>query len=159
MPLLWLGLGTAAGAAELAVFVTGSMADPFEELGEDFTHETGHTLHFSRATTGGLLAKIAAGERADVVVITAEAAATLEERGTLLAGTRTPVASSLFGVVVRADAPLPDVSHARSAEADGVARAHDFVPRPGRRDGLGRLHRERARRARHQGSRARARRP
>ena len=43
-------------------------------------------------------------------MITAEAAATLEERGTLLAGTRTPVASSLFGVVVRADAPLPDVA-------------------------------------------------
>ena len=110
LPLLLLGLGTAAGGAELAVFVTGSMADPFEELGEDFTHETGHTLQFSSATTGGLLAKIGAGERADIVVITAEAAATLEQRGTLLAGTRTPVASSLFGVVVKAGAPLPDVS-------------------------------------------------
>lgn len=110
LPLLWLGLTAPAGGAELAVFVTGSMADPFEELGEDFTRDTGHTLQFARATTGGLLAKIAAGERADIVVITAEAAASLEERGVLLAGTRTPVASSLFGVVVRADAPLPDVA-------------------------------------------------
>ena len=41
LPLLWLGLGTAANGAELAIFVTGSMADPFEALGEDFTHETG----------------------------------------------------------------------------------------------------------------------
>ena len=110
LTVLWLGLAVNAGAAELAVFVTGSMVDPVEALGEDFTRETGHTLRFSSATTGGLLAKIRAGERADVVVITAEAAATLEQSGILVAGTRTPVASSLFGVVVRADAPRPDVS-------------------------------------------------
>jgi molybdate transport system substrate-binding protein len=125
-PLLWLGLTTEAGAAELAVFVTGSMADPFEELGEAFTHETGHTLTFSRATTGGLLAKIAAGERADVVVITAEAAATLEQRGTVLAGTRTPVASSVFGVVVRADAPLPDVATPEALK-EAVLRARTIA--------------------------------
>lgn len=122
-PLLLLGFATAAGSAELAVFVTGSMVDAFEQLGEDFTHETGHTLTFSRATTGGLLAKIAAGERADVVVITDEAAATLEQRGTLLAGTRTPVASSVFGVVVRAGAPLPDVATPEALKA-AVLGAH-----------------------------------
>jgi molybdate transport system substrate-binding protein len=120
--LLSLGLATAASGAELAVFVTGSMADPFEELGEAFTHETGHTLRFSRATTGGLLQKIAAGERADIIVITAEAAESLEQRGTVLAGTRTPVASSLFGVVVRADAPLPDVGTPEALKA-AVLRA------------------------------------
>ncbi len=122
--VLLLGLAYAPGAlaAELAVFVTGSMADPFEELAEDFTQETGHTLRFSRATTGGLLQKIAAGERADIVVITAEAAESLEQRGTLLRGTRTPVASSLFGVVVRADAPSPDVTTPEALKA-AVLRA------------------------------------
>jgi molybdate transport system substrate-binding protein len=119
---LLLGVAPAAGGAELAVFVTGSMVDAFEALGEDFTHETGHTLTFSRATTGGLLAKIAAGERADVVVITDEAAATLEQRGTLLPRTRTPVASSVFGVVVKAGAPLPDVATPEALKA-AVLRA------------------------------------
>jgi molybdate transport system substrate-binding protein len=125
-PLLWLGLGTAAGAAELSVFVTGSMADPFEVLAEDFTHETGHTLRFSSATTGGLLQKIAAGERADIVVITAEAAESLEQRGLLLGGTRTPVASSLFGVVVKAGTPLPDIGTPEALKA-AVLRARTIA--------------------------------
>jgi molybdate transport system substrate-binding protein len=100
---------TAAGA-ELTVLVTGSMADPLERAAHDFTRETGHTLRFERATTGGLLAKIRAGERGDVLVIAAEAAATLEQDGTLVAGSRVAVASSLFGVVIRADAPSRDVA-------------------------------------------------
>jgi molybdate transport system substrate-binding protein len=108
VPLL-AAAATAAGA-ELTVFVTGSMADPLEHAAHDFTHDTGHTLRFERATTGGLLAKIRAGERADVIVIAAEAAATLEQDGTLASGTRTPIASSLFGVVVRAAAAPPDVA-------------------------------------------------
>jgi molybdate transport system substrate-binding protein len=110
LALYLLGTAATAAAAELTVFVTGSMADPLEHVAEDFTHATGHTLRFERATTGGLLAKIRAGERGDVVVIAAEAAVTLEQDGTVVAGTRTPVASSLFGVVVQADGPTPDVA-------------------------------------------------
>jgi molybdate transport system substrate-binding protein len=103
-------LGAQANAAELTVFVTGSMADPFEELGAEFTAASGHTLRFSLGTTGGVLAKIRAGERGDVIVVAAEAASELEANGTIMAGTRKAVASSLFGVVVRADGPAPDVS-------------------------------------------------
>lgn len=107
--LLLVAHGNAAGA-ELTVFVTGSMADPFAELGEGFSHASGHTVRFSRGTTNGVLAKIEAGERGDVIVVTTEAAAELERNGTVVAGTLTPVASSLFGIVVRADGPIPDVS-------------------------------------------------
>jgi molybdate transport system substrate-binding protein len=108
LPLL-AAAATAAGA-ELTVFVTGSMADPLEQAAHDFTVHTGHTLRFERATTGGLLAKIRVGERGDVILIAAEAAATLEQDGTLAAGTRVPVASSLFGVVVRAGESSPAVA-------------------------------------------------
>ena len=120
LPLL-AAAATAAGA-ELTVFVTGSMADPLEHAAHDFTVDTGHTLRFERATTGGLLAKIRAGERGDVIVIAAEAAATLEQNGTLAPGTRVPVASSLFGVVVRAGGPTPDVA-TPEAFKDAVRRA------------------------------------
>ena len=112
---------TAAGA-ELTVFVTGSMADPLEAAAHDFTNDTGHTLRFERATTGGLLAKIRAGERGDAIVIAADAAATLEQDGTLVPGTRVPVASSLFGVVVRTGSPSPDVA-TREAFRETVLRA------------------------------------
>ena len=106
----WLAAVAPAAAAELTIFATGSMADPLEHLGEEFTTATGHTLRFSLGTTSTVLARIRAGEIGDVLVISAEAAATLETDGTLAAGTRTPVASSLFGVVVKAGAPRPDAS-------------------------------------------------
>lgn len=110
LAVLLLGVLRAAAAAELTVFVTGSMVDPLEHVAEDFTDATGHTLRFERATTSGLLAKIRAGERSDVIVITADAAGTLQQDGTLVAGTATPIASSMFGVVVRAGSAPPDVA-------------------------------------------------
>jgi molybdate transport system substrate-binding protein len=118
-----LGAASAAPGAELTVLVTGSMVDAFEAVGEEFTHATGHTLRFSTGTTSAVVAKIRGGERADVVVVAAEAAADLETDGTIVAGTRTPVASSVFGVVVRADGARPDVS-----TADALKRAVTAAP-------------------------------
>ena len=51
-----------------------------------------------------------AGEKGDVIVISDEAANTLEKDGKFVPGTRKDVASSLFGVVVKKNAPTPDVS-------------------------------------------------
>jgi molybdate transport system substrate-binding protein len=113
-------------AAELTIFATGSMADPLEALGEEFTRATGHTLRFSVGTTGTVLARLRAGETGDVIVISDEAAAALEEDGTIVAGTRRRVASSLFGVVVKATAPKPDVS-SPEALAQTVLRARTIA--------------------------------
>jgi molybdate transport system substrate-binding protein len=99
-----------ARAVELTVFATGSMADPLKEVGEDFTRATGHTLRFNLGTTGGVMNKLKAGEKGDVIVISDEAAIALEKDGKIAAGTRTDLASSLFGVVVKKSAPSPDVS-------------------------------------------------
>jgi molybdate transport system substrate-binding protein len=99
-----------ADGAELTIFATGSMADPLKELGAEFSHQTGHTLRFSLGTTGGVMNKLKAGEKGDVIVISDEAANTLEKDGKFVPGTRKDVASSLFGVVVKRDAATPDVS-------------------------------------------------
>lgn len=105
-----LASANGARAEELTVFATGSMAEPLAELGETFMHDSGHTLKFEVSTTGGLRAKLRAGETPDVIVIAAEAAAELAESGVLLAGTRRPFASALFSLVVRNDADAPDVA-------------------------------------------------
>jgi molybdate transport system substrate-binding protein len=107
-----------ADAAELTIFATGSMADPLKELGEEFSHQTGHTLRFSLGTTGGVMNKLKAGEKGDVIVISDEAANTLEKEGKFAPGSRKDVASSLFGVVVKKTAPTPDVS-----SSDALKRA------------------------------------
>lgn len=108
--LVLLVAGSAAQALELTVFATGSMADPLREVGEDFTRQTGHTLHFVLGTTGGVMNRLKAGETGDVIVISAEAADTLQREGKLVPATRTDVARSLFGAVVKAGAPAPDIS-------------------------------------------------
>jgi molybdate transport system substrate-binding protein len=107
-------VATNAQAAELTVFATGSMADPLKELGEDFSHRTGHTLRYVLGTTGGVMNRLKAGEKGDVIVISDEAAVALEKDGKFAAGTRKDLASSLFGVVVKTAAPTPDISTAEA---------------------------------------------
>ena len=99
-----------ARAVELRVLATGSMAEPLKELGEEFTHKTGHTLTFSLGTTGVVLNKLKGGEKADVIVISAEAADALQKDGRLIAATRADVANSLLGVAVKKGAAAPDIS-------------------------------------------------
>ncbi len=86
------------------------MADPLKKLGKEFSHQTGHTLVFSLGTTGGVMNKLKAGEKGDVIVISDEAANALEKEGKFVPGTRKDVASSLFGVVVKKSAAIPNVS-------------------------------------------------
>ena len=125
------GLATApANAVELTIFATGSMGDPLKELGEDFTHQTGHTLKFNLGTTGGVMNKLKAGEKGDVIVISDEAADTLEKEGKFASGTRKDVASSLFGVVVKRNAPTPDVSSSEALKKTVQSAKHISYPDP-----------------------------
>src|SRR5438093_9344338 len=123
-------LALPAHAAELTVFATGSMAEPLKELGEEFTHATGHTLRFSIGTTSGVLNKLKAGEKGDVIVISDEAAEVLEKDGKLVPGTLKPVASSLFGVVVKAGTAMPDISTAERLNKAVTAARNISYPDP-----------------------------
>jgi len=127
MPLL---AANAAEAAELTVFATGSMAEPLKELGEEFTPATGHTLRFSLGTTGGVMNRLKAGEKGDVIVISDEAADMLEQQGTIAPGTLKPLASSLFGVVVKAGAPTPDISTPEALKRTVMAARTISYPDP-----------------------------
>jgi len=98
-----------AYAAELTVYATGSMEVPLHQLGEDFTRVTGHKLNFVLGTTGVVLNKLQSG-KADVIVISAEAADRLQKDGRIVAGTRADVARSLLGVGVKKGERAPDIS-------------------------------------------------
>src|ERR1051326_3697089 len=129
--LLAAGLAAApAKAVELTIFATGSMADPLKELGDEFTHQTGNTLKFNLGTTGGVMNKLKAGEKGDVIVISDEAADTLEKEGKFAPGTRKDVASSVFGVVVKKDAPTPDVSSSDALKKAVQSAPHISYPDP-----------------------------
>ncbi len=110
LALLSFLAASGAGAAELKIMATGSMAEPLKELGEAFSHKTGHTLSFSLGTTGVVMNKIKGGEKSDVIVISVEAADALEKDGTIVAATRADVANSLLGVAVKKGARSPDIA-------------------------------------------------
>ena len=107
--LLLPATAMAAHAAELTIYATGSMEVALQKLGDEFTKSTGHKLSFVLGTTGVVLNKLKTG-RADVIVISAEAADNLQKDGRLIAATRADVARSLLGVGVKKGAAVPDIS-------------------------------------------------
>ena len=99
-----------AAKADLTVFVGGAMTGPVKEAGDAFSRSSGKTIAYVTDTTGALQKKLAAGEQADVIVVTAAAIDTLQKGGRVVAGSRVDLARALIGVGVRAGAPSPDLS-------------------------------------------------
>lgn len=109
--LFFLLLPTIAKAqTEVRVFVGGAVTPPIREAGAAFAKSSGNTLVVISDTTGGLQKRLAAGERADVIVVTASAIEGLQKDNTVLAGTRVDLARALVGVGVKVGAPSPDLS-------------------------------------------------
>jgi molybdate transport system substrate-binding protein len=96
--------------ARVKVFCARSMTHAVNRLAADFMDKTGHQIEITFGPVGTLQAKLAAGERADVLILGAPAMAMMEQNGCFLAGTRTDVARVSIGVAVREGAPRPDLS-------------------------------------------------
>jgi len=124
---LWLtGLGVAAGlfagaasAAEVQVMISAGFYGVYAELGPAFERASGHKLVTTRGPSMGdspesIPTRLARGETADVVIMDGSAADALVKRGLARADSKTELALSQIGMVVRAGAPKPDI---RSVEA------------------------------------------
>ncbi len=103
-------LGLAFAQAEVKVFVGGAMTGPVKAAGDAFSRSSGHTLVYVSDTTGALQKRLAAGEKADLVVVTSLAMDALQKENRVVAGTRVDLARALIGVAVRAGAASPDLS-------------------------------------------------
>lgn len=80
---------------------------------------TGVDVHFE--PTNGLLARIAAGEAADVAILTRAAIDDLAARGVLVPHSVADVAISLVGIAVNAGAARPDISSVEALKATLMA--------------------------------------
>jgi molybdate transport system substrate-binding protein len=96
--------------AEVRIFVGGAMTGPVKEAGAAFARSSGHTLVYVSDTTGALQKRLAAGEKADLVVVTSPAMDTLQKDNRVMAGSRVDLARALIGVGVHVGAPSPDLS-------------------------------------------------
>jgi molybdate transport system substrate-binding protein len=112
-------LGTAAllaaapaAGADLKIFVGGAMTETVEKIGAEFVRSSGNKLEYVSDTTGALLNKLKAGEKPDVLVVTATAMDSLQKDGVLVSGSRAELVRALIGVAMKPGAKAPDLSSA-----------------------------------------------
>jgi molybdate transport system substrate-binding protein len=88
------------------------MTETVSKIGADFARSSGHKLEFVSDTTGALVNKLKAGEKADVIVVTEAAIDDLQKDGALVERSRTDLVRALVGVGVKAGpgAASPDLS-------------------------------------------------
>ena len=107
--------GRTAAAADVQVMISSGFYGVYSELGPAFERASGHHLVTTRGPSMGdspeaIPTRLARGEAADVVILDGGAADELGKRGLVRADSKTVLARSLIGMVVRAGAEKPDIS-------------------------------------------------
>jgi molybdate transport system substrate-binding protein len=106
-----------ANAAEVTVMSTGAVKAPFTDVTAKWSKETGHKVSATFDPAGPLRQKIAAGTRADIVIIPVESLPALEKDGIVVPGTRRDLGAVSLGAAVKEGAPAPDVSTLEALKA------------------------------------------
>jgi molybdate transport system substrate-binding protein len=114
MAVAALSMAVPASAAEVRVMISAGFYGVYSELGPAFERASGHHLVTTRGPSMGdspeaIPARLARGEAADVVILDGGAADELGKRGLLHDGSKTELARSLVGMVVREGAAKPDI--------------------------------------------------
>ena len=108
---LSLAMAQQSRAADLKVVSGGAFKQVLNALAAQYEKETGNKLDVTYQTVGQHLALIRDGkEEFDVAVLTPDAIDGLAKEGKIVPGTRVDLAKVGVGVVVKAGAPLPDIS-------------------------------------------------
>lgn len=111
---------TSAVAAEIHVLSAAAVKGPLAETAAAFERDTGHRVVLDFTTAGKVDARIAAGERPDLVVNSRARLDALVAKGTR-AGTVQDLGTVSVGVAVRPGAQRPDVSNVDAFRAALIA--------------------------------------
>lgn len=96
--------------SEVTVFVGGAMTKPAIEVGLAFDRISDNRTIIESDTTGELQKRLAAGEKAELVIVTAPAMNMLEQQNLVIASSRVDLALALIGVGIHPDGASPDLS-------------------------------------------------
>jgi molybdate transport system substrate-binding protein len=110
--LALMGTAGSAAAVEIRVYCTGAPAHAVRTIASDFAAQTGHRLTFIVGQPATIEGDLAAGAKADVVILPAPVIATMKNTGTVRADSAIGLARVGIGVVVRNGAKRPDISNA-----------------------------------------------
>ncbi len=108
----FVGAAGVADAAEIRVYCTGAPSQAVRAIAADFSAQTGHHLTFIVGQPATIEDDLAAGDKADVVILPEPVIAVLKKSGRLRADSSAGLARVGIGVAVRAGAQKPDISDA-----------------------------------------------
>jgi len=132
---IWLAviwLGEAAAAAEIRVLSVGSVQVAIKSMAENFAKETGHRITLKVVTPSDIPKNLAAAPF-DMIICSIPAMEVLDKAGTIVTGSRSPLARVGIGVMVRDGGPVPDVSTPENFKktllnAISIVHGDPFVP-------------------------------
>ena len=96
--------------SELTVYSSIGVRSAAEELFRKFEIQNGSRLAVTWGTAPMLVARIEAGERTDVLILSRAGIETLHKQGKILSGTDVTLAGSGVAIAVKAGAAKPDIS-------------------------------------------------
>ena len=108
-------------SAPLKIFSTLAVQGALPALMERYEGATGTRVDVHFEPTNGLLARIAAGEGADIAILTRAAIDDLAAKGVLIPDSVADVAVSLVGIAVKAGVPKPDIGSVEALKATLLA--------------------------------------
>jgi molybdate transport system substrate-binding protein len=112
--LMAAGLATPSEAADIRVLCSNGLKAVFEDLAPQFERASGHKVNVTFGLAAGFKQQIDGGATFDVAILTPALIDDLIKSGKLAADTRSVIARTGLGVMIRSGAKKPDV---RSAEA------------------------------------------
>jgi len=122
----------AARSAELKIFASRAIWTVLTEIGPEFEKNSGHKLDVITGLSSEFVRRINAGEMFDVIAAPPAALDGLINSGKVTADSKTNLARSAYGVIVRAGAPKPDVSSVEAfKDALLNGRSITYLPVPG----------------------------
>jgi molybdate transport system substrate-binding protein len=128
-----------AKADEIMVVSGGAFKQVLTPLAAQYERESGNKVALTYQTVGQHLALIRDGkEDFDVAILTPDAIDALAKEGRIVPGSRADLAKTGIGVVVKAGAPLPDISNdAAFKQALLAAKSVAFIdPKAGGSSGI-----------------------
>jgi molybdate transport system substrate-binding protein len=110
LALAFAAVTPASAAVELHVLSAGAVQQPVTQVVSAFEQRTGDRVDLSFNQVGKVRRAFAAGQPADVIILSAPALRSFEQRGAIVRGSAVALGETSVGVGVRRGAPLPDIS-------------------------------------------------
>lgn len=104
----------AAHAADITVLASPAMKDAYAEIAPKFPG--GHKVTTTWDGTAAIMKRMKSGQVFDAVIVASDSLEELIDTGRIMAGSRSDIARSGVGVMVRAGAPKPDLSSSEAVK-------------------------------------------